>query len=273
MRLRLFISLIAAGVTGLVAAAQQAPSNAPAARAEILVLGTYHMANPGRDIFNTQADDVLAAKRQKEIADVVEVLKKFRPTKIALEGSFSDDRFASNYADYLAGKYQLTRNERDQLGFRLAKELGHKAVHPVDVGGEFPYLPLVNYAKANGREQELNALMDEVGARVKALEVYLSSHTILETLLYMNDDAQTADAVGAYFQQAQFGGPWDWAGADLVSAWFKRNMRIYTNIVRLVDSPGERVLVIYGAGHLGWLQYAIRNSPNLRLRTLAEIAR
>jgi hypothetical protein len=269
MRSGLFIALIAAGVTGHVAAAQQAP----APRAEILVLGTYHMANPGRDIFNTQADDVLAAKRQKEIADVVEVLKKFRPTRIALEGSFSDDRVARNYADYLAGKYQLTRNERDQLGFRLAKELGHKAVHPVDVGGEFPYLPLVNYAKANGREQELNALMDEVGARVKALEAYLSSHTILETLLYMNDDAQTADAVGAYFQQAQFGGPWDWAGADLVSAWFKRNMRIYTNIVRLVDSPGERVLVIYGAGHLGWLQFAIRNSPNLRLRTLAEIAR
>src|SRR5205807_396603 len=25
-------------------------------RAEVLVLGVYHMANPGRDIFNTQAD-------------------------------------------------------------------------------------------------------------------------------------------------------------------------------------------------------------------------
>jgi len=55
------------------------------ARAEVLVLGTYHMANPGRDIFNTQADDVLAPKRQAEIAQLLEVLKKFQPTKVAIE--------------------------------------------------------------------------------------------------------------------------------------------------------------------------------------------
>src|SRR5512132_3843740 len=52
-------------------------------RPEILVLGTYHMGNPGRDVFNMQADDVLAPKRQQEMAQVIEVLKKFRPTKIA----------------------------------------------------------------------------------------------------------------------------------------------------------------------------------------------
>src|SRR5207247_312395 len=55
------------------------------ARAEVLVLGVYHMANPGHDIFNMQADDVLAPKRQAEIAQVIAALKKFNPTKIALE--------------------------------------------------------------------------------------------------------------------------------------------------------------------------------------------
>ena len=38
-------------------------------RAEVLVLGVYHMSNPGRDIFNVQADDVLVPKRQREIAE------------------------------------------------------------------------------------------------------------------------------------------------------------------------------------------------------------
>ena len=37
-------------------------------RPEILVLGTFHMANPGHDIHSTQVDDVLAPKRQQEIA-------------------------------------------------------------------------------------------------------------------------------------------------------------------------------------------------------------
>jgi len=31
-------------------------------RPEILVLGTYHMANPGHDVHNMQADDVLSPK-------------------------------------------------------------------------------------------------------------------------------------------------------------------------------------------------------------------
>jgi len=47
----------------------------PAARAEVLVLGVYHMANPGRDVFNMKADDVLAPKRQAEMAELVGVLK------------------------------------------------------------------------------------------------------------------------------------------------------------------------------------------------------
>src|ERR1041384_502852 len=55
------------------------PSKEEAKRAEVLVLGVYHMANPGHDIFNMQADDVLAPKRQQEIVELAGVLKKFKP--------------------------------------------------------------------------------------------------------------------------------------------------------------------------------------------------
>jgi len=257
------------------ASAQQQTPASPAgrARAEVLVLGTFHMANPGRDLFNTQADDVLAPKRQAEIAQAVAALAKFRPTKIAVEADFGDERITTRYADYLAGKYQLTRNETEQLGFRLAKELGHKTVYAVDADGEFPYARVMKFAKATGRSAELDSLNAEVGAMVKAQTAYLASHTILETLLYMNADDHVARDIGFYFREAQLGEPWDWAGADLVSDWFRRNMRIYTNVTQLVESPQERILVIYGAGHLGWLQFAFGSNPNLRLRKLSEFAR
>jgi hypothetical protein len=249
---------------------QQSP--APA-RAEVLVLGVYHMSNPGHDIFNMQADDVLAPKRQAEITQVIAALKKFHPTKIAVEGNYGDDRIPKGYADYLAGKHELTRNETEQIGFRLAKELGHKTVYPVDVDGEFPFQHVINYAKASGRSKELDALLGEIGAMVKAQNAYLASHTVLETLLYLNSDDKVAEDVGFYYREAQFGEPWDWAGADLVSDWFRRNMRIYSNVLQLADSPNERVLVIFGAGHLGWLQHDFVSNPNLRLRKLAEFAR
>jgi hypothetical protein len=242
----------------------------PPAYGEVLVLGVYHMANPGRDLFNAQPDDVLSTMRQAEIAQVVEALKAFHPTKIAVEGDFSEKRIPSNYTDYLAGEYELTRNEIDQIGFRLAKELGHETVYPVDADGEFPFQHVVNYAKASGRSDELDALLDESAGEVKAFDEYLASHTVLETLLYMNSDESVAKDVGFYYQLAQFGEHWDWAGADLVSDWFRRNMRIYSNVVQLFDSPDERVLVIVGAGHLGWLRGPFDSNPNFRLRKLAE---
>lgn len=257
------------------AVAQQSPAEQPAApaRAEVLVLGVYHMANPGRDIFNMQSDDVLAPKRQAEIAKVIAALKEFHPTKIAVERDAGDRRISRDYAEYLAGRHELTPDEIEQIGFRLARELGHKAVHPVDADGDFPYPRLVNYARATGRSTELDAIMAEFGGMVKAQGAYLASHTVLETLLYMNSDTRVAQDVGLYHRLAHLGEPGDWAGADLVSDWFRRNMRIYSNVLRLADSPNERLLIVFGAGHLGWLQRCFVSDPSLRLRKLAEFAR
>ena len=245
----------------------------PAARAEVLVLGVYHMANPGRDVFNMKADDVLAPKRQAEMAELVGVLKRFRPTKVAVEADVWNEDVAKRYANYVTGRHELSRNETEQVGFRLAKEMGHATVYPVDVDGDFPYLRLVNYAKGAGRSPELEAVHAEVGAMVKAQDEFLASHTVLETLLYMNAEEKVARDVGFYYRQAHVGEPGDWAGADLVADWFRRNVRIYANVAGLASSPNERILAIFGAGHLGWLRQDLANDPTLRLRTLGELVR
>jgi hypothetical protein len=242
-----------------------------AARAEVLVLGTYHMANPGRDIHNMKADDVLAPKRQAEIAELISALKRFRPTKVAVERNVGDERTARDYAGYRAGTHELTRNEIEQIGFRLARELGHTAVYAVDADGEFPYPRLVNYAKASGRTKELDAISESFGAEVKAQGEYLASHTILETLLFMNAEEKVAREIGLHQRMGRLGEPGDWAGADLLADWYRRNARIFTNVARIVDSPDERVLVIIGAGHLGLLRDAVSNDATLKLRTLAEL--
>lgn len=269
-RLLLIFALVIGGA--IAALAQQATTDASTARAEVLVLGVYHMASPGRDVFNMKVDDVLLPKRQAEITELLEVLKKFQPTKIAIEADMYGKR-RQEYADYLAGKHTLSRNENDQLGYRLAKELGHKAIYPVDADGDFPFQRFTNYAKGSGRSKELEALMGDIGGMVKAQNEYLASHTVLETLLYMNADAKVTEDVGYYYRQAHFSEPGDWAGADLVADWFRRNMRIYSNVVKLIDSPNERVLVIYGAGHLGWLRNNFASDPTIRLRKLAEFVK
>lgn len=266
------LALTALATSPALAQEPTAERDASRPRAEVLVLGVYHMNNPGRDVFSTEADDVLSPERQSQIAEVVAVLEEFRPTKIAVEAGFNDERVAERYAAYVAGEHELTRNETEQLGFRLARRLSHETIYPVDVDGEFPYPRVVKFAQATGREAEFEALQEEFGRSAEEFASYLASHTVLETLLYMNDDERVAADVGSYLRLAEFSESWDWAGADLVSDWFRRNMRIYGNVLQLVGSPDERVLVIYGAGHLGWLQYAFGGNPEIRLRKLAELA-
>jgi hypothetical protein len=68
-----------------------------------------------------------------------------------------------------------------------------------------------------------------------------------------------------------YGEPGDYAGPDLLAAWYQRNIRIYHNIVKLVESPNERILVIYGAGHLGWLQQDISDDKTVKLKKLSDL--
>lgn len=267
------VAMAALALGPLPVASQQSPDRDPGSgpRAEILVLGTYHMANPGRDVFNMDADDVLSPRRQAEIVELVDVLRRFRPTRIAVEAGFSDRALGEAYRQYASGSRELSRNEVEQIGFRLADQLGHETVYGVDVDGEFPFPRLADYATAHDRREEFEGLMAEVRGDVEAVQAYLASHTVLETLLYMNDEERAAAALAFDYRQTHFGEPWNWAGADLLAAWFHRNIRIHTNIVRLADSPGERVLVIFGAGHLAWLRHNVVSDPLLRLRTLADL--
>ena len=59
----------------------EAPAH-PAARAEVLVLGVHHMANPGRDIFNMKADDVLALPIPTALAPRARALKMSVPRRM-----------------------------------------------------------------------------------------------------------------------------------------------------------------------------------------------
>ena len=82
-------------------------------------------------------------KRQREIEQLVTQLTAFQPTKIALE---ADERFDTqinaDYQGYLEGAYELKRDEGNQIGFRLAKQMGHPKLYGVDYWPERdPFFP------------------------------------------------------------------------------------------------------------------------------------
>src|SRR5690625_7960115 len=92
----------------------------------ILILGTDHFSNHDNgDMFMTQTDGIYTEKRQGEMSVVLECLKNFRPTKVALE-ILKEDSAKQNrdYDSYLKNGFSLSTNETHQIGFRLAKRCG-----------------------------------------------------------------------------------------------------------------------------------------------------
>lgn len=218
-----------------------------------VLLGTYHMGSEGNNVFKSNVDEVTSPKRQKQMAKLVEKLKKYKPTKIAIECDVEvNAKFQERYDKYLEGNYKLTKNERDQIGFRLAKELEHKKIYCVD-WGIFPKDQLYWYENYAKKHEKLNTFLKELYKKGKikndATNKKLRSLSIIDQLIFLNQPARIEKAHKVYYEIMRIGRGEEYVGANYLSWWYGRNMKILMNIIRITDSSNERMLIVYGAGH------------------------
>ncbi len=73
--------------------------------------------------------------------------------------------------------------------------------------------------------------------------------SIIDQLIFVNDPAQIEKSHKIYFDLMRIGRGKEYIEANYVAWWYRRNMTILTNIIRIADSPNDRILVIYGVGH------------------------
>jgi len=85
----------------------------PASKPQIMVLAVFHLV-ARKGMLTQQQGDTLTDKRQREIEQVVERLRAFHPTKIAVEHP-DDGKLNERYQQYLLDKYVLTADETDNL--------------------------------------------------------------------------------------------------------------------------------------------------------------
>src|ERR1700712_3353132 len=107
-----------AGWLGLVLLMTPVAGWAADAPVRVMIVGDFHMSNPGRDLHNVTVDDMLSPARQAQIVAVTDALAAFKPTVVAAE--WPADVAAERYAQYRAGTLSPSHNEVVQLGFRLA---------------------------------------------------------------------------------------------------------------------------------------------------------
>jgi pheromone shutdown protein TraB len=54
-------------------------------------------------------------------------------------------------------------------------------------------------------------------------------------------------------------------GVDWLASWYERNLRIFANVLRITESTDERILIVYGSGHVPLLMQYLRESKRYRI--------
>jgi len=263
-----FLSALAAFSFSTIANSQ--PKAKAAAPIEVMIVGAYHMGNPGRDVNNAKVDSVLTPDKQKQLVEAVNRLAKFKPNKIAVEMvAKQSDMTVSDFEKFTPASLLTDANEITQIAYRLANQLGHKVVYAIDEQSEtidyFPYNNVEEFAKANSQE---NLLMPgrAWGARITAdFETAQKTNTVRELLLNINSPQRAIEEMNEfYYPLLAVGNNKSQPGAELNAGWYQRNAKIMAKL-NLVAKPGDRILVLYGAGHNYWLRHFVNLMPGYKL--------
>lgn len=246
---------------------------------KVLTLGAFHFAFHNRDVKKIDKKDqidILDKKYQDEIKDIVNRIAKFKPTIIVIEQDpESQGKIDSLYNLYLNNSYNLSREEYEQLGFRLAKMCNLKKLVCVNDWGR-------NYKNIDSLLDndpgELNKFTDYFyknpdTARQFFVKDVFKTQGILQQLRLLNDEKNIKKDLGNYliaaFKYETRGD--EYFGTDYTTGyWFNRNLRIFRNIQKIGLTPNDRVLVIFGAGHLSLLNIFFGSSPEFELEKTNE---
>lgn len=261
-RLTVALCLLLIATTGSLAAQGSCgPGMSP-----VLLLGSYHMANPGQDGANVEADDVRSPRRQAELTVLLDHLERFRPTKVLIEAPYGSDTWPDRYTAWLAGEYELGRNEIEQIGFALARRAGLETVHPID----FPmWMNGWTAAELEFPPPDPNATPSPPSERERELTARLRASTISAYLAWLHTPAEVRRNHGTYLTMLEARRePGIYANTDQVTNWYKRNLRMYTNVNRVVTPGTDRVFLLVGAGHLTILRQLFEASDRYCLENV-----
>ena len=246
----------------LLAGIPAAYADTASAPVQVMIVGSFHMDNPGHDVYNLKVDDMLAPRRQTEIEALTKSLARFKPDRVAVE--WSAEAVDQRYPKYLDGTLPPTRSERVQVGFRLAKLVKAKGVYGINEDGDFPYMEWKTYAESHGygglleeRDRSMKALLDEE-------QRTLDGKGVSGLLRLLNDPANIARDQGGYRDYLRVGAKNEQPGVDVLAGWYRRNLAICANLIQLAK-PGDRIVVIYGAGHAFLLRQCVSETPGFQL--------
>ncbi len=245
---------------------------------KVLLLGSFHFNYPNLDSHKTSAEDqvdIETAEKQAELRELLDYIARFNPNKIVIERR-QGSTVNKAYQAYLNGERELGKGEIQQLGFRLGKRFG---IDTLILGDAFPFSNSLHWSKDSlifrplidslfdAKDMDWDSTIDQRYWELYDLEDKMQAKTrLLDVFKYMNNPHRVKRGHGHYLEMES-----DQSADALAIWWYSRNLRIYREIRKSTTSPDDRILVIFGAGHLGILRQQFESSPAYELVEFGEL--
>lgn len=250
---------------------------------EVLLLGTYHLEP-------SESFDSLAPDRQRELRRLVDRLGEWNPDGVAVEWAAKEqDKLDERYAEYRSGdraygddsasgsesddameEDSLKETEIVQIGFRLADDRNHDRVHAVD----YPMYMNAHLDEELEQEVELDEFEEMEEKARSELDVpvpgmpdderrdHLDESTVTEFLRWYNREENLRVNDRGQFAVGLAGSDERYFGAQLLTGWYERNLRIVDNLWRAAeDHDLDRILLVMGQGHSHILRGMLADAP------------
>ncbi|WP_232702961.1 DUF5694 domain-containing protein [Halobacterium wangiae] len=255
----------------------------------VLLLGTYHMDNPGLDEVNVDADDVLGEDRQGELRDLADRLERWKADRVAVErpwdraADLNDvyQRYRSGAYDYdTEHEFESTHGMRDdaatecrsevvQIGFRLADRLGHERVAPIDCPAMMGNDATAELAERGYEpERKVDVPRLDTDSLQRTRDERLASSTIPDYHRMLNRERELLkNHAGMFGMYVPYGEGENFGGPAALGTWYERNLKMVHNLWRAVDADAqetgdeERILLVVGSGHVRVLRHLLDETP------------
>ncbi|OCA68159.1 hypothetical protein BBI01_20255 [Chryseobacterium artocarpi] len=235
-----------------------------AQKIEVLNFATFHM---GKTPDATKVSfDPKNEKSQKEVFEIAKLLAEFKPTIICVELlPAENEKIKNDYQNFLKNKKFKTAYEGEVslLAYQIAKIANVKKIYGIDEQetGKYNYrlgYQLKNQVDSTTYKSFISTFIEKLkngdNLSVKEKLIDYNKESTLQDLITANADILTHVSTANNFE-----------GADEAAKYYRRNLRMYSNLNQIPLVENDKVLIISGATHAAFFSEFLKRSPKYQI--------
>ncbi|RAJ10891.1 hypothetical protein LX64_00498 [Chitinophaga skermanii] len=254
----------------------------------VILIGTYHFNNPGFDQNKVIERNILEEKNQQSLESISDkIVKKYKPSKVFVEYPFDENEELNQlFSLYKAGKPIVnvdtlknnflkrfySENEIFQFGFRIAKKANNDSIYAMDYDNVPMYFNKIKSKVDSLANFTYEDFMKTNMALADATNKIVGSSKLEHVFRGLNSAAYYKINLGSYIWPINLiNKDHDFFGSDLVAAWYKRNLIMYSNIQRATTEKDATIVILAGAGHASIMASFIQHDARFNLISIDKV--